>query len=205
VLPDRIELSTSPLPMECSTTELRQHARDTRLGRNGPLQGGRSLPQGPRLRKRAAGLRGPQNATKSARKTGQRFWAAKRAGPVPHFARRRAQVAAGDRRLHECRAKHNMLANKEPNRLRSPQATRRRRLSVSPGHMSRFTMQDESDKDDRQTGGHAKNPRTDRLKLALRENLKRRKSQARARSDVATASSNRDDAPPHDGGGKKPG
>src|SRR5258708_1233626 len=28
VLPDRIELSTSPLPMECSTTELRQHARD---------------------------------------------------------------------------------------------------------------------------------------------------------------------------------
>src|ERR1700726_4602956 len=28
VLPDRIELSTSPLPMECSTTELRQHAPD---------------------------------------------------------------------------------------------------------------------------------------------------------------------------------
>ncbi len=27
MLPDRIELSTSPLPMECSTTELRQHAR----------------------------------------------------------------------------------------------------------------------------------------------------------------------------------
>jgi hypothetical protein len=27
VLPDRIELSTSPLPMECSTTELRQHRR----------------------------------------------------------------------------------------------------------------------------------------------------------------------------------
>ena len=30
VLPDRIELSTSPLPMECSTTELRQHARYSR-------------------------------------------------------------------------------------------------------------------------------------------------------------------------------
>jgi hypothetical protein len=28
VLPDRIELSTSPLPRECSTTELRQRARD---------------------------------------------------------------------------------------------------------------------------------------------------------------------------------
>jgi hypothetical protein len=32
VLPDRIELSTSPLPMECSTTELRQRAPDTRIG-----------------------------------------------------------------------------------------------------------------------------------------------------------------------------
>jgi hypothetical protein len=28
VLPDRIELSTSPLPRECSTTELRQQARE---------------------------------------------------------------------------------------------------------------------------------------------------------------------------------
>jgi hypothetical protein len=27
VLPDRIELSTSPLPRECSTTELRQRIR----------------------------------------------------------------------------------------------------------------------------------------------------------------------------------
>jgi hypothetical protein len=95
---------------------------------------------------------------------------------------------------------------REPNRLRSPPGDKAMSsIGFSPGHMSRFTMQDESDKDDRQTGGHAKNPRTDRLKLALRENLKRRKSQARARSDVATASSNRDDAPPHDGGGKKPG
>src|ERR1700691_2580401 len=38
VLPDRIELSTSPLPMECSTTELRQRAPDTRIGQR-PLQG----------------------------------------------------------------------------------------------------------------------------------------------------------------------
>jgi hypothetical protein len=80
-----------------------------------------------------------------------------------------------------------------------------RNTICSPGHMSRFTMQDGNDKDDRQTGSSAKNPRADRLKLALRENLKRRKSQARARSDVATASSDRDDATPHDGSGKKPG
>ena len=39
VLPDRIELSTSPLPMECSTTELRQHARTRRIGPNrGPYR-----------------------------------------------------------------------------------------------------------------------------------------------------------------------
>jgi hypothetical protein len=30
VLPDRIELSTSPLPMECSTTELRQRTPDVK-------------------------------------------------------------------------------------------------------------------------------------------------------------------------------
>src|SRR5204862_954994 len=35
VLPDRIELSTSPLPMECSTTELRQRAPDTGFGQKG--------------------------------------------------------------------------------------------------------------------------------------------------------------------------
>jgi hypothetical protein len=47
-------------------------------------------------------------------------------------------------------------------------------------------------------------PRQDRLKLALRENLKRRKSQARARSDIATASSDDVDASPHDESEKKP-
>jgi hypothetical protein len=52
VLPDRIELSTSPLPMECSTTELRQHAPDTRIGPKSPYRAGRSLPQGPLSRKR---------------------------------------------------------------------------------------------------------------------------------------------------------
>jgi hypothetical protein len=37
-----------------------------------------------------------------------------------------------------------------------------------------------------------KDPRRDRLKLALRENLKRRKSQARGRGDVTIAPSNVD-------------
>jgi hypothetical protein len=70
-------------------------------------------------------------------------------------------------------------------------------------------MNDETDKDEAQTGTPAQkpgnNPRQHRLKLALRENLKRRKSQARQRGDVTMAPSNGDDGSPHDGSGKKPG
>jgi hypothetical protein len=67
-------------------------------------------------------------------------------------------------------------------------------------------MKDEKDKDESQAGTPAKkHSRQDRLKLALRENLKRRKSQARARGDVTMAPSNRDDVSAHDGRDKKPG
>ena len=51
----------------------------------------------------------------------------------------------------------------------------------------------------------ARNARQDRLKLALRENLKRRKSQARGRSDIAATSSEDAGACLDDAGGKKPG
>ena len=50
-----------------------------------------------------------------------------------------------------------------------------------------------------------KDSREARLKLALRENLKRRKSQARGRSDEAAASSEQDVASLDDAGGEKPG
>lgn len=62
-------------------------------------------------------------------------------------------------------------------------------------------------KDDKGKGGGqpARNSRQDRLKLALRENLKRRKSQARGRSDVAAGPRDDADASPHDELGKKPG
>ena len=66
-------------------------------------------------------------------------------------------------------------------------------------------MKDAKDKGEGRTGELAKNQRRDRLKLALRENLKRRKSQARGRSDATTVTSNDDDVSPHDVGGKKPG
>ena len=70
VLPDRIELSTSPLPMECSTTELRQHARYSRESAQKAPTGGRFLPQGPLWRKHAATEGTAQNGQKSARVAG---------------------------------------------------------------------------------------------------------------------------------------
>jgi hypothetical protein len=65
-------------------------------------------------------------------------------------------------------------------------------------------MKDEKDERERQTRAAAKNPRQDRLKLALRENLKRRKSQARGRSEPTAAPSDGDDVSPYDENGKKP-
>jgi hypothetical protein len=44
--------------------------------------------------------------------------------------------------------------------------------------------------------------RKDRLKLALRENLKRRKSQAKGRSGLTIAPSEHDDPSPHEASGK---
>jgi hypothetical protein len=66
-------------------------------------------------------------------------------------------------------------------------------------------MTDDKPDRERQSGSHVKNPARERLKQALRENLKRRKSQARRRGDAAGAPFNRDDRSPHDGSGKKPG
>ena len=58
-------------------------------------------------------------------------------------------------------------------------------------------MTDERDKAERQDAA-AKDSRRDRLKLALRENLKRRKSQAKGRSGMTIAPSEGDDLSPHD-------
>jgi hypothetical protein len=49
-------------------------------------------------------------------------------------------------------------------------------------------MKDDGQASGRPAGQIAKSGRRDRLKLALRENLKRRKSQARERSDFTPAS-----------------
>jgi len=66
-------------------------------------------------------------------------------------------------------------------------------------------MTDGKDKGQRQSAKGAKDPRQERLKLALRENLKRRKSQARGRDDFTISSSDSDDLAPQDTGEKHPG
>ncbi|MEH2520649.1 hypothetical protein V1279_006222 [Bradyrhizobium sp. AZCC 1610] len=64
-------------------------------------------------------------------------------------------------------------------------------------------MKGDEDKAAGKTGADVKDSRRGRLKLALRENLKRRKSQARGRSD-AGASSESADACLDDASGEKP-
>lgn len=66
-------------------------------------------------------------------------------------------------------------------------------------------MKDEKDKGEERSGEPAKDLRQERLKQALRENLKRRKSQARGREDFTATSSNSGEISPHDRGEKKPG
>ena len=56
-------------------------------------------------------------------------------------------------------------------------------------------MMDGGNEDERLAGKATKDRRQERLKLALRENLKRRKSQARRRGDCMPASSETDDVP----------
>lgn len=63
-------------------------------------------------------------------------------------------------------------------------------------------MKGDQDRLPGKTGVGVKDSRRDRLKLALRENLKRRKSQARGRSDAG--SSENADASLDDASGEKP-
>jgi hypothetical protein len=55
-------------------------------------------------------------------------------------------------------------------------------------------MADENDKSTKQDARQARSSRDDRLKSALRENLKRRKVQARERAASANPSQNEDDS-----------
>jgi hypothetical protein len=64
-------------------------------------------------------------------------------------------------------------------------------------------MIDEKDKREGQGSARAKDSRQDRLKLALRENLKRRKSQARERDKMSAEPSQDDEAVLHQEAARK--
>ena len=66
-------------------------------------------------------------------------------------------------------------------------------------------MIDKKDKREGQGSAGVKGSRQDRLKLALRENLKRRKSQARERDKITVELSQDDEAVLHQQAAKKPG
>jgi hypothetical protein len=79
----------------------------------------------------------------------------------------------GNRRLHGGRAKPNMI-----------------RSRIFNGSI----MQHDQDNREGTAAAPAKDSRKDRLKQKLRENLKRRKSQAKERNDLAAAPSGNADA-----------
>src|SRR6185437_9623123 len=99
VLPDRIELSTSPLPMECSTTELRQHAPDTRIGPSGaPTERADPCHKAPFRASAGGGRKASKTASPgSAATCFSRLWP----DPVPHIpAERLAAFFAARPRRH---------------------------------------------------------------------------------------------------------
>jgi hypothetical protein len=75
---------------------------------------------------------------------------------------------------------------------------------AQPGIFDGLTMKDNQDRPVGKNNADVKDSRRDRLKLALRENLKRRKSQARGRSDTDAASSESAAASLDDASGEKP-
>jgi hypothetical protein len=198
VLPDRIELSTSPLPMECSTTELRQRAR---YPKNRPQRGP--------YRRAVLATRTPLAQARGA--TGKSLNGQNRQGVVLPAANGSTSVPdcpvlhrpAPERRYHALGRREpegiDDCAADGPNPICPDDRTSRDGTGNRPG------MQDDQDKRTGKAGRDVRDSRHQRLKLALRENLKRRKSQARGRSDEAAASSETADASLDDAGGEKPG
>jgi hypothetical protein len=66
-------------------------------------------------------------------------------------------------------------------------------------------MKDRGNKSRRQREKETQDARRERLKLALRENLKRRRSQARGRDDFTVSSPTSDDVTAREPGEKHPG
>ena len=185
MLPGRIELTTSPLPRECSTTELRQRAR-VAFSKNRPSwppTGGRFLPQGLRARKRA-------------KATGRRPNGAGH-GPVPVRLGGPAPVGfpCPARSMPSIRPLGRRPQPKGDAGCQSPCAAVAAlhvfRASSRPvNSRNMLIMADEDDKRDVKAAPRDRESRQQRLKLALRDNLRRRKSQARERGKMPAQPSN---------------
>ena len=200
VLPDRIELSTSPLPMECSTTELRQHAR---------YPGNR--PKRPPTRRPVLATRAPLAQARGQAGKGSKSSKILGLLSTGCFNAVKPQGNPKDlptpARFPTTRGGHSQCPN---HRLRRPCGVvghcggrRRNPLCSCDGGCGRCgagfnqdvfdgtAMKGNQDSANEKTVGDVKDSRRDRLKLALRENLKRRKSRGRGE---ASASSETDDA-----------
>jgi hypothetical protein len=76
-------------------------------------------------------------------------------------------------------------------------------LQTAAGCASGTTMADDTDRDEGRAASRVKDSRQDRLKLALRENLKRRKMQARERGKTTDMPSSDHEAHPDGELGKR--
>ncbi len=184
--------------MECSTTELRQHARYQGIGPKEPLQAAGSCHKAPAGASTRRGREGPKTA-----KINARF-------PLP-AATGATQGQSGSHFVVQCQQDALEEANHDPGpswlrnrRLRDGWAKHNMRFA-GDGTLNRPPMKDDQGKRVGKTAADLKDSRQARLKQALRENLKRRKSQARGRSEEPPASSETADASLDDAGGEKPG
>jgi hypothetical protein len=178
----------------------------TRIGRNGPYRRADPCHKAPARASARTACPAIKNGQNQRGRAGGRLPLAQlRADPVPDFVGERRQRldradhdlefgSPGDRRLHDRRAGHTIY----PSIIAA--LVKARRIRTDP------RMTNDRDKAEGREGHLAKkDARRDQLKEALRENLKRRKSQARGRNDIAPAPSHGETAAPHDGGGEKPG
>ena len=189
MLPDRIELSTSPLPRECSTTELRQQ-RDSRNRPEGRDQARAVLAtRSPHAQARLAGFSGKdagamhQNGAKDIR-IGPKSLIQP---PIPVLCRQESP--------ERTRLRPQLPIRAGDGKMRGTYRLRRNRLLA---FASRTPIVPPV-KDDRSRGmteqtrkPSPKAAREARLKQALRENLKRRKAQSRERSQAASSGEERD-------------
>ena len=153
VLPDRIELSTSPLPMECSTTELRQHAPDRESAKKAPTRRADPCHKAP-IGASASRRRCHQKRLQSAGTPAACFKQAQlRADPVPNFlAQRRRRL---DRRTMTSNS--TISAAGMPVSDFRPSAWTPADMTLCPAtHSNGSTMKDDKDKREGQTGRPAK-------------------------------------------------